>query len=296
MTSFKNYVNMYEFETVLPGNGKTITFKPITTGQIKRLLLYETSNDAESIEKSLDNVITECVITPDFDIDDLYLQDRFYLLLDLRKATKGNTYSFQSKCTKCDSQTAQNINLNTLTVTKLETSTKNPSNELVKKVDETTKKASLRTGANRPIKATSVESQTSVQSPIEVVNDNWNIVELNKNLKIRLSHITRRMQRTLREYLNDRDIQLTEQQKEVEESTLLYAVAIKSVITPEGEDDQLSLDDKIYLVDNIPQGEIESITKWFADHDFGVDFSFDVVCAHCNEKERKVIPLDNFFF
>ena len=275
MSSFKNYVNAYEFETVLPGNGKTITFKPITTGQIKRLLLYETSNDADSIEKSLDNVITECVIDKDFNIDDLYLQDRFYLLLDLRKATKGNTYSFQSKCSKCDSQSAQNINLSKLTVKKLET-------PLAKKVVKPIAKKGSKT----------VEIIEEVKS--DNITEEWNVVKLNENLKIRLSHITRKMQKDLREYLNSKN--LTDHQKEIEEATSLYSFAIMSVITPEGEETNLSIDDKVYLIDNIPQGEIDKISNWFENNDFGVDFSFDVVCAHCQNVEKKVIPLDNFFF
>ena len=274
---FRKYVNAYEFETVLPGNGKTVTFKPITTGQIKRLLLYETSNDSDSIEKSLDNVITECVIDDGFNIDDLYLQDRFYLLLDLRKATKGNTYSFQSKCTKCDSQSAQSINLSTLTVKKLETPV-----------------------AKKPVKAVVTKKGPKVAEVVEPVvpeeiTEDWNIVKLNDNLKIRLSHITRGVQKAIRKYLEDNKA-LTDQQKEIEEATLIYSFAIISVITPEGEDDKLTIDDKVYLVDNIPQGEVDLISKWFETHDFGVDFSFDVVCVHCQNVEKKVIPLDNFFF
>jgi hypothetical protein len=270
---FKKYVNAYEFETVLPGNGKTITFKPITTGQIKRLLLYETSNDADSIEKSLDNVITECVIDEGFNIDELYLQDRFYLLLDLRKATKGNTYSFQSKCSKCDSQSAQNINLSKLTVKKLEM-------PLAKKIV-------------KPIAKKGVKPVEEI-IPEEITED-WNIVKLNDNLKIRLSHITRGVQKAIRKYLEENKT-LTDQQKEIEEATLLYSFAIISVITPEGEEGDLTIDDKIYLVDNIPQGEVDLISKWFESHDFGVDFSFEVICAHCQNVEKKVIPLDNFFF
>ena len=119
MSDFKNYLNTFVFDTVLPGSGKTIKFKPITTGQLKNMLLYQDVEDAGKIELALDQLITECVVSEDFDINDLYLQDRFFLLVEIRKCSKGNVYSFQAKCGSCDSQTMINITLNNLIVNKL---------------------------------------------------------------------------------------------------------------------------------------------------------------------------------
>ena len=42
--SFKNYLNVYEFDTVLPGTGAKLKIKPITTGIMKELLLYESAD------------------------------------------------------------------------------------------------------------------------------------------------------------------------------------------------------------------------------------------------------------
>jgi len=284
MSNFRKYVNFYEFESELPGTGKLVTFKPITTGQIKRLLLYETSEDMDSIEKSLDNIISECVIDEDFDVGELYLQDRFYLLLEIRKATKGNTYSFQSRCSKCESQSAQSVNLSKLEVKKL------PKEVLAKPVEKkkTSKVIPMKKGGKLIL-----DDNEEIKNDVLQESDR-NIVKLDDKLSIRVTYLTRELQKEYKEYLSTLP-DLTENQKMIEESTLSYAVTVKSIVTPDGEETDLTLDDKIYLIENIPSKSVEIISKWFEDNDFGVDFSFDVVCAHCEHKERKEIPLENFF-
>ena len=120
MSNFKKYVNSYVFDTLLPGTGEKIEFRPVTTGQLKRVLMHETSQDPDIMEKALDSIVDECVISPEnFSVDKLYLQDRFYLLLEIRKATKGSKYSFQTVCTSCSSQSQQNISLGSLPVVRL---------------------------------------------------------------------------------------------------------------------------------------------------------------------------------
>jgi hypothetical protein len=109
----------YEFNDVLPGSGKKIKLKPITTAQMKKLLSY--SGGAEEAETSLDDLITSCVVDPTFDIKDLYLEDRFYLLVALRKKTKGALYSFTYTCRnpKCGAESLQNMDINKMEVKKL---------------------------------------------------------------------------------------------------------------------------------------------------------------------------------
>jgi len=116
MSNYKDLLNIYDFSCKLPGSGEKVQFKPVTTSQLKRLLIYEDEDDPMIIEDALDEIITTSVISEDFDIDKLILQDRFYLLLDIRKKTKGNSYTFTYTCPKCKSQSMQSINLNELPV------------------------------------------------------------------------------------------------------------------------------------------------------------------------------------
>jgi hypothetical protein len=97
----KTFLNVYEFETTLLGSGQVVKFKSVTTGQMKKMLAYEEATEAEEIEQALDELITDCVISPDFDINKLYLQDRFSLLLEIRRNTKGDSYNYQWKCPVC---------------------------------------------------------------------------------------------------------------------------------------------------------------------------------------------------
>ena len=78
-------------------------------------------------------------------------------------------------------------------------------------------------------------------------------------------------------------------------STLSFASAIKSVTTPDGNND-ISLDDGIYIVDNMTQGMYDSLTQWVHDNNYGVEFKTELVCPICGNKRELEIPLENFFF
>jgi hypothetical protein len=120
MSDFKKYLNVYEFECELPGSKKKVKFKPLTTGQMKKLLIYEGEEDEVKVEGALDELISSAIITKDFNIEELYLQDRFFLLVELRKKTKGSLYKFQINCPECGSQSIIKIGLDKLPVKKLE--------------------------------------------------------------------------------------------------------------------------------------------------------------------------------
>jgi len=112
----KGLIETYEFPCKLVGSGQELMIKPITTGQMKKILAYEDESDPYVVERALDKLISDCVITEDFNIDDLYLQDRFNLLLELRKVTKGNMYRFTYKCPKCGVENMVSIDLTKLEV------------------------------------------------------------------------------------------------------------------------------------------------------------------------------------
>ena len=116
MSDLRSYINVYEFTTILPGTGREIKFKPITTNHIKKLLVYENETDPTIIETIMDELIMSSVITEDFNLDDLYLQDRYFLLLELRKKSKGSKYNTKYICDKCGSQNLVIIDLNDLTI------------------------------------------------------------------------------------------------------------------------------------------------------------------------------------
>ncbi len=114
----RGLVDTYEFPCELPGSGQKLMIRPITTGQMKKMLAYENETDPYVVEQALDGLIMGCVASDGFNVGDLFLQDRFYLLLEIRKVSKGNNYSFNFKCPKCGVDNLFSTSLDELEVTK----------------------------------------------------------------------------------------------------------------------------------------------------------------------------------
>ena len=117
---FIDRVNVYEFTCKLPGLNQEVKFKPVNTGQLKKLLTYENETNLIVQEQALDDLISSSVLSEDFNSDELYLEDRFYLLVELRKKTKGEVLEFTYTCPKCKSQTLNRVDLNSLKVKPLD--------------------------------------------------------------------------------------------------------------------------------------------------------------------------------
>lgn len=244
--SFKQYLNVYEFQTVLPGSGEIIKFKPITTGNLKKLLVYENEDNDIVIENALDELISSSVQNEDFDIKNLFLQDRFFLLLELRKKTKGNMYKFTYTCDKCRSQTVQNIDLDKL-----------------------------------PTKGTYSESEDNIQ--------------LATDISVKLRHVTRKDQVEAFSHVKE-DKKMSPLQRATEMALFTHAAGIKSITTPDGTEEDVSIVDRKYLLENISTGSYDGIKEWYDNNDFGVDFTFKIVCGNCDNDHKFDIPLHNFFF
>ena len=113
----KSLLNTYEFSCELPSDSRTITFRPFTTGQMKKMLVHESSKSPFIIEQILDDVINDCVTTPDFSVDDILLQDRFYLLLKIREHSKGDTYQYNWRCPECKTDNVGAVKISSMVVT-----------------------------------------------------------------------------------------------------------------------------------------------------------------------------------
>ena len=116
--SLQDFLNVYEFETVLPGSGKKIKYKGFSTNTMKKLLIFEDEKDHLKEEEILDYIIKISVLNEDFDVSKLYVLDRYYLFIKIREATKGSEYSFPYTCSKCKNQSLQTINLKDIVVEK----------------------------------------------------------------------------------------------------------------------------------------------------------------------------------
>ena len=111
---FYDFVNVYDFSCDLPGSKDTVHFKPVTTGQIKKLLTYENETNYVVQEQALDDLISSSVLSEGFDVGELYIYDRLFLLIEIRKKTKGEVLEFQVNCPECKSQSINRVNLDQL--------------------------------------------------------------------------------------------------------------------------------------------------------------------------------------
>lgn len=242
----KRYLNVYEFETELPGSGQTVKFRPMTTGQMKKLLVYENVEDPLIAQKALNELIKGCVVS-DMDLKELYIQDNFFLLVEIRKATKGKNYKLSGTCPKCQSQFLNVINLD-----------------------------------NLPVK----------NIPEKMSNN----VEIFKDLSVTLDFLRVSDQEKAMALIERNPAHGTQAQKAVDFQIHLHALAIKEFINEEGTFSDVSHEDKVAFLENLPAEEYKKINKWFDDHDFGIDLKYEIHCNHCNEfRQEYEIPLNDFF-
>ncbi len=242
---FRDILNVYSFGCKLPGSGQELEFKPLTTGQLKKLLSYEGETNPIIQELAIDELINSSVITEDFDSDSLLLEDRFFLLIQIRKKSKGEVLEFTNTCTKCKSQTMARVSLDDL-----------PTIEMKKDIDP--------------------------------------IVDLGQGIKVNLKHITRRDYKII----NPKKLKgLSELQASAEMQLFIHAIGIQSVETEKyGVETNLTIEDRKYLLENIPTNSYEKIKKWNDDNFFGVDFSYRLTCIKCRNTQDIEIPLDQAFF
>jgi len=242
---FRDLINMYSFTCNLPGTGEEIEFKPVTTGQLKRLLTYENETNPVLQERAIDELIKSSIITEGYNIDDMYVEDRFYFIIQIRKKSKGEVIEFSHDCKECKSQSLIRVNLDDLPV-------------ISKKENENPE------------------------------------VELSNGVKVKLKHITRRDQKLIsaKSLKGLKDTKLS-----AELQTLSTALGIESVTTKEhGEETDIQLADRKYLIENIPMGEFEKLRNWYEDNFFGIDFKYNIVCFHCKNEIKMDITAESAFF
>lgn len=288
-SNFKMYLNMYQFDTKLPGSNIELKIKPITTGQLKKLLMYESVDDLGKVEEALDELITESVLSEGFSIEDIPLQDRFWLLVELRKITKGNLYTFSAMCEACNSQFMHTVDIAKLPFRTLKLPPKQKEEETEEQKEEKIEKGKV---SIKVEKKKEKPKEEKAKEKRETENP-W-VVKLNDNISVEMSLVTRGIQKTAFNLV--KNMTLTEGQKRLHAIILCTAMAIEAIITPEGKEKDISVQDKVYFLDNITQTEMEKIQAWLGEYDYGLEFTFDVKCPHCGDVKRREIPLEDFFF
>lgn len=251
--NFKDYLNVFEFETILPGTGEKIKFKPLNVKTLKRLLAYNIDDvtkfnelDPDVVTEIFDDLIINAVTTENFNMLDLYIQDRYHLLLEIRKKSKGETEQYKITCPKCGSQTIQKFDF-----------------EDIKSRDR----------------------REDVDFKINITPD----------ITLMMRYPTREDEiEALQTWRADMDMSKPLKERAADAALFIEAQHINEIITPNGSE-EVTIFDKKYLLEEIPQELYMVIQDWRKDNDFGPLMEMDVKCAQCDFIAKQDVTNLDFF-
>ena len=109
-------------EITLPSNKKAVTIRPFLVKEEKILLTALTSNDSKDIVQATKQVVQNCVLNSDFDVEQISMCDLEYLLVQLRIVSIGNTMNLRfspitsSECEECNKIRSVEVDLSKTSV------------------------------------------------------------------------------------------------------------------------------------------------------------------------------------
>jgi len=110
------------YELDLPLSKKHIRFRPFLVKEQKNLMMAMESDDKETIERNIRQVLTNCTITEDIDIDKLPVIDVEFYFVNLRARSVGEIVENKYICTneiegvQCGNKMESQFNLLDITV------------------------------------------------------------------------------------------------------------------------------------------------------------------------------------
>lgn len=113
-------------DVILPSSGKIIKIRPFTVKEEKIILISLASEDSKEMENATKQVINNCIVFPEININELTLYDLEYLFLQLRARSVGETLTLDflpiadSECPKCKKNRQVEVDLLSIEVKKPE--------------------------------------------------------------------------------------------------------------------------------------------------------------------------------
>lgn len=104
-------------KTKVPSSGEALTIRPFLVKEQKILLTALAGEDMEEIANATKQIVNNCVLTPNFDVNTLELFDLEYLLLQIRIISVGETTKIRfypregTSCEECLKPRDVEINL-----------------------------------------------------------------------------------------------------------------------------------------------------------------------------------------
>ena len=126
-------LNVATYDLKLPSSGKKIQYRPFLVKEEKILLQAMEGQDEKEILRALKQLITQCVSTEGFKVDDIAMVDLEYIFLRMRSKAVGDisTINFTHKPGECGGVIKVEIDL-----TKVEPTKNKNESDLIKITDE----------------------------------------------------------------------------------------------------------------------------------------------------------------
>ena len=86
------------YEIDLPLSKKHIRFRPFLVKEQRNLMMAMEANDKETIEKNIRQVLTNCTVTENIDVDELPIIDVEYYFIQLRARSVGEVVENKYRC------------------------------------------------------------------------------------------------------------------------------------------------------------------------------------------------------
>lgn len=120
-------IDVPTYDLKLPSNGKEITIRPFLVKEEKMLLMAVRTDDAQEIIRTTKQVLNNCIISKDVDIETLPFFDIDYLFIALRAKSVGENISVSYVCNavtdegKCPGKFKVDLDIANIEVIKEET-------------------------------------------------------------------------------------------------------------------------------------------------------------------------------
>jgi hypothetical protein len=105
------------YDLTLPLSNKKIRYRPFLVKEQKNLLMALESDDQESIQENIKQVLTNCTLTKNVDIEELPVVDIEYFFINLRAKSVGEVVENKYRCEnvvegkKCNNIMEHTLNL-----------------------------------------------------------------------------------------------------------------------------------------------------------------------------------------
>ena len=105
------------YDLTLPLSKKKIRYRPFIVKEQKNLLMALESDDQESIQENIKQVLTNCTLTKNVDIEELPVVDIEYFFINLRAKSVGEVVENKYRCEnvvegkKCNNVMEHTLNL-----------------------------------------------------------------------------------------------------------------------------------------------------------------------------------------